>query len=1047
MASNDDIVDPIMDDNRDRSRSDSIIVIRRNTSSPPPKRKVKKQAPQKSVDEFWNKFTSKHPGKAFTILPDNLYAKRAAAHAPKGVVPGQNAVASYAEAVESCKSKVAKIVKECRRINQKYRDPHFDIETDFKRVYPPDCLTTLDETGTRLFPGSVKRVEDVFEDPAFFLEGATANDVRQGNDGDCWFMSALCTLSNKEGLIEKVCVARDEQVGVYGFVFHRDGEWISEVIDDKLYLIKKDFDDSDIDRYQFLELHNRKAPDEEYRTVFQTGSQALYFAQCSDPNETWLPLLEKAYAKAHGDYSSINGGFVGSGIEDLTGGVTTEVFATDILDKDKFWKEELMNVNKQFLFGCGQMGGLYGQRRGIQEKHAYSIMEAREVGGVRLLKLRNPWGKTEWTGAWSDGSEQWTPEWMTELDHRFGDDGVFWISYKDLLRNYQHFDRTRLFGEEWTVTQQWTSLNVPWSVDYLDTKFKISLDKPGPAVIVLAQLDDRYFRGLEGQYEFHLAFRLHKDDEEDYIVRSSGPYYMKRSVSTELDLKAGNYTVLLKITAVRDSNARAAEEVIRDTCNNRRAKLLATGLSYDLAHAKGQFKESESEKATREKKEERAERKDQAKKRHDAFRKIRQKEKLRRKRKEAKVAERKAAKLAERKEHTPAATEVEIISTRLQEIIVEDPIHEAGLGIHVHSEDEARATIASPPLKPTINGPADYPGGNGISAGRKGSHAGHSRTGSEIIEAHHHRPETPPLRPDTPGGGFRGRGGYNTGRGGYNEAQAGASALPPEAHHRPGTPSVVPHEQNNRPGTPSSAGFTGRGGYNEVQGRGGYNEGRGGYNEEDDRPGTPRQRPSSRAASPATGRRNASRSPAPSRRGTLTPLPGIRVTDGEAVSVASVKHERAHSSTDDSVDVDNDAEISDGDLSWDSELDFTDSEMEELEAELRAPLPGVGAGLPRPVIGRRWREPEPEESEDEVERDPWNAVCVVGLRVYSKDTQVKIEVVKPKEKAVESKTLDVDDREADATRGLGMEETRDGAEEEEKVLGSAPANVEENRQG
>lgn len=34
-------------------------------------------------------------------------------------------------------------------------------------------------------------------------------------------MSALATISNKEGLIHKVCVARDEQVGVYGFVFHR----------------------------------------------------------------------------------------------------------------------------------------------------------------------------------------------------------------------------------------------------------------------------------------------------------------------------------------------------------------------------------------------------------------------------------------------------------------------------------------------------------------------------------------------------------------------------------------------------------------------------------------------------------------------------------------------------------------------------------------------------------------------------------------------------------------------------------------------------------
>lgn len=64
-------------------------------------------------------------------------------------------------------------------------------------------------------------MQDIFDKPRFFIEGATANDVRQGNDGDCWFMSALCTISNKDGLIQRVCVARDEQVGVYGFVFHR----------------------------------------------------------------------------------------------------------------------------------------------------------------------------------------------------------------------------------------------------------------------------------------------------------------------------------------------------------------------------------------------------------------------------------------------------------------------------------------------------------------------------------------------------------------------------------------------------------------------------------------------------------------------------------------------------------------------------------------------------------------------------------------------------------------------------------------------------------
>ena len=76
------------------------------------------------------------------------------------------------------------------------------------------------------------------------------------------------------------------------------------------------------------------------------------------------------------------------GLEDLTGGVTSELFAADILDKDKFWADELMNVNKVFLFGLTQMGGKYGERSGIIEKHAYSIMEATELDNFRLLKMR-----------------------------------------------------------------------------------------------------------------------------------------------------------------------------------------------------------------------------------------------------------------------------------------------------------------------------------------------------------------------------------------------------------------------------------------------------------------------------------------------------------------------------------------------------------------------------------------------------------------------------------------------------------------------------------
>ncbi|KAJ8105071.1 hypothetical protein ONZ43_g7571 [Nemania bipapillata] len=243
-----------------------------------------------------------------------------------------------------------------------------------------------------------------------------------------------------------------------------------------------------------------------------------------------------------------------------------------------------MKVNDEFLFGCstGMWVSVWGDRKGIVELHAYSIMRAVEMDGQRLVLLKNPWGKGEWKGAWSDGSKEWTAEWLTKLGHRFGDDGNFWISYDDLLRKYQAFDRTRLFGPEWKITSIWTTVSVPWTLDYHDTYFTFSLAKTGPVVLVLSQLDNRYYRGLEGQYRFELNFRLHKKGQEDYVVRSIASYRQTRSVNVELELEAGEYTVLMKIDATRDLDILPIEEVIRNYARDRRDKLVAVGMSTSI---------------------------------------------------------------------------------------------------------------------------------------------------------------------------------------------------------------------------------------------------------------------------------------------------------------------------------------------------------------------------------------------------------------------------------------------------------------------------------
>jgi hypothetical protein len=136
-----------------------------------------------------------------------------------------------------------------------------------------------------------------------------------------------------------------------------------------------------------------------------------------------------------------------------------------------------MKVNDKFLFGCYTRAGrdsTSADEDGFVRAHAYTVLAAHEIdaakvnsnskkgksldtkpkwvtkdGKVRLLKLHNPWGNQEWNGAFSDGSKEWTHEIMKELDHTFGNDGTFFITFQDFLKFFPVIDRIRLIGPEW----------------------------------------------------------------------------------------------------------------------------------------------------------------------------------------------------------------------------------------------------------------------------------------------------------------------------------------------------------------------------------------------------------------------------------------------------------------------------------------------------------------------------------------------------------------------------------------------------------------------
>lgn len=45
---------------------------------------------------------------------------------------------------------------------------------------------------------------------------------------------------------------------------------------------------------------------------------------------------------------------------------------------------------------------------GLVSGHAYSVIDVVHSHGYKLIKLRNPWGRGEWEGDWSDKSALWS---------------------------------------------------------------------------------------------------------------------------------------------------------------------------------------------------------------------------------------------------------------------------------------------------------------------------------------------------------------------------------------------------------------------------------------------------------------------------------------------------------------------------------------------------------------------------------------------------------------------------------------------------------------
>lgn len=116
----------------------------------------------------------------------------------------------------------------------------------------------------------------------------------------------------------------------------------------------------------------------------------------------WVILLEKAWAKLHGSYARCEGGLPSFAMIHLLGTPATSFYNEEKAKDDaNFWSKIKKFDSHEYLMTAASKGsGEEQTAAGIVSGHAYSLISVHEFQHlgklVRLVKLRNPWGKSEW---------------------------------------------------------------------------------------------------------------------------------------------------------------------------------------------------------------------------------------------------------------------------------------------------------------------------------------------------------------------------------------------------------------------------------------------------------------------------------------------------------------------------------------------------------------------------------------------------------------------------------------------------------------------------
>uniref|UniRef100_A0A7M4ELS5 Calpain 14 n=1 Tax=Crocodylus porosus TaxID=8502 RepID=A0A7M4ELS5_CROPO len=281
--------------------------------------------------------------------------------------------------------------------------------------------------------------KELHENPVFYAANTRRLDICQGLV-DCWFLAALGALTFHQDILALVVPKNQsfdrKYAGIFHFRFWHFGEWVDVVVDDRL-------------------------------PVNEDGQLVFLSSVCK--NLFWGALLEKAYAKLYGSYEDLQIGQVSEALVDFTGGVNMAIKLAEA--PPDLWDILTRATYSRSLMGCQTHLGVRETKlleNGLVAGHAYTVTGIRKVtcshGPENLVRLRNPWGKIEWKGDWSDSSGKWdllSPKEKILL-RKNNEDGEFWMSLQDFKTHFVELMICKLTpdlvsqedGKKWMYSQQ-----------------------------------------------------------------------------------------------------------------------------------------------------------------------------------------------------------------------------------------------------------------------------------------------------------------------------------------------------------------------------------------------------------------------------------------------------------------------------------------------------------------------------------------------------------------------------------------------------------------